>query len=264
MSSGYLILGVFLFLVYPVLIYLMGGTSKLVLFFLYCFVGIGLALFFSGIISLQKKYMIENIPTSRTRGLAVGFVELYGKAVPGRTKLTSPLTKRECVYFSYRIVASDMQRSDGNVASGSMYLNFYLQDESGSVLVNMEGAKMDISPSYDSETLVEGFPDTVRQFCLENMIAGPVHATESIIAPNDKIYVLGTAARNPYYKEDSSNINQQDKLMIQKANDVYYISDKHETKIISELRYKSVRGLAYGMAITLVSLAILFKYHNIL
>ena len=64
--------------------------------------GFGVWSFFRGFKRLRRKRLIENIPTSTIRGLAMGLVELYGEART-KTPLKSPLTKADCVLYMYKI-----------------------------------------------------------------------------------------------------------------------------------------------------------------
>ncbi len=63
----------------------------------FCF---GVWSFFDGFKRLREKRLVENIPTSTVRGLAMGLVELGGKA-ENTALLKSPLTKTECVLYQY-------------------------------------------------------------------------------------------------------------------------------------------------------------------
>ena len=58
----------------------------------------GLFLFWKGFSWLKQKRLIENIPTSKIRSIAMGLVEIYGEVVPTQEKiLKSPFTNKDCV-----------------------------------------------------------------------------------------------------------------------------------------------------------------------
>ncbi|HNV24299.1 MAG TPA: hypothetical protein PKH98_05360, partial [Candidatus Omnitrophota bacterium] len=65
--------------------------------------GVGVFIFFGGFQSLRRKRKIENIPTSTIRGLALGLVELVGKAKKNKILHKSPLTKTDCDFYRYQI-----------------------------------------------------------------------------------------------------------------------------------------------------------------
>ena len=53
---------------------------------------------------LKKSRIIQNVPTSKIRSAAQGYIELDGKAMDySESPLYAPLSKRHCVWFSYSI-----------------------------------------------------------------------------------------------------------------------------------------------------------------
>ena len=75
-------------------------------FFILCigFV-LGIIGFFKGFKLRKKKRLIENIPTSTVRGMAVGLVEVKGQAVEYKGTLKTPFAKADSVFFHYKIVS---------------------------------------------------------------------------------------------------------------------------------------------------------------
>ncbi|MDD5086676.1 MAG: hypothetical protein PHV16_02895, partial [Candidatus Nanoarchaeia archaeon] len=62
------------------------------------FFAAGVFLFWEGIKTLKHKRLIENIPTSKIRSLAMGLVEIYGEVVPAyKEVLKSPFSNKDCV-----------------------------------------------------------------------------------------------------------------------------------------------------------------------
>lgn len=104
----------------------------------------GLVLFYRGFGLLQRKRFIEEIPTSTIRGAALGLVEVSGTAT-GDCTLVAPLSQLDC-YF-YQLTAWGTKK----VAEESLCVPFYLDDETGRLLVDPEGAKLDITPGYSQE-----------------------------------------------------------------------------------------------------------------
>ncbi|MDI6735416.1 MAG: hypothetical protein QME42_04345 [bacterium] len=66
------------------------------------FILIGPGLFFYGFFKLKKKRLIEDIPTSKIRSVAMGFAEIKGKARQ-KIPLKSPLTSADCVYYKFLV-----------------------------------------------------------------------------------------------------------------------------------------------------------------
>ncbi len=131
--------------------------------------GLGIILFVKGIGWMRKRRLIENIPTSKVRSLAMGLVEIFGEAVPAQGKiLKSPFSGKDCIYYRYII---DEYRSSGKssrwvtVDKGDSHENFYLKDDTGSVLVDPGGANVDIPMDFEfGSGLGKDPPKPVREF----------------------------------------------------------------------------------------------------
>ena len=130
---------------------------------------IGIPLFIMGFIWLKQKRLIENIPTSKIRSLAMGLVEVYGKVVPWQgTMLKSPMTNRDCVYYKY--TTEEYRRSGKHshwvtIKKDMGSIHFNLKDETGMVLVNPKGAKIDIPKDFEFRSgLGTDPPTSVKQF----------------------------------------------------------------------------------------------------
>jgi hypothetical protein len=95
-----------------------------------------------GLRKLREKRLIENISTSTVRAAAMGLVELSGQAL-ARQVQKSPISQRDCCWWNCQV---QEYRSSGKSSRwvtikqiGSTDL-FYLNDPTGSVLVNPFGA----------------------------------------------------------------------------------------------------------------------------
>jgi hypothetical protein len=107
---------------------------------------LGLLFLVRGVELGARRRLIENTPTSRVRSLAMGFVELVGRA-RRRYELKLPYLLADCVYYRYRI---SEQRHTGQGTrwavverGGSGPVPFLLEDETGRVLVDPEGARVE-------------------------------------------------------------------------------------------------------------------------
>ena len=146
--------------------------------------GGGLILF--GFTVLRRKHLLEDIPTSRIRSVAMGFAELAGRA-KSRTPLAAPYSQIPCVYFRY-LVEEERRRSRGGrewvaIDRGASSEPFYLQDTTGALLVDPSGA----------ETVLQ------RSFCRvergEGWLARRKRYSEWWIVPGQKMFVAGTVRR---------------------------------------------------------------------
>ncbi|HLD18910.1 MAG TPA: GIDE domain-containing protein, partial [Candidatus Nanoarchaeia archaeon] len=237
----------------------------------------GIILFFGGFRMYRLVKTIENTPTSKIRSIAMGSVEVFGKVVPSRGSiLYSPFSNSKCVYYCYKIDEwrKTGKRSSGwvTVKQGTNAIPFFIQDGTGTVLIDSKGAEIDIPQDFTRESGIGNEPtDIMKKFMsVEGMshegwfgINKKMRYSESYIAPGDSLYVMGIAGDNPKVKDGSANSNQAD-IMIQKGKGFFYISDQPEKKVLSKLRWRCYLGIAGGAALIIGCLAILFSQFNIL
>ena len=238
----------------------------------------GLWLFFRGFKTYRLKKLIEHLPTSKVRSIAMGMVEIAGKAVPAEKKsLKSPFTSKDCVYYKYTV---EEYRSSGKsshwvtIKSGDSCMPFFLQDDTGKVLVDPKGAEIDIPMDNEFKSR-SGYnpPKEVMTFLVANRLNHKnilgfnkmMRYREYYLAPNDPAYVLGTAGDNPFVEEGTGASNADD-IMIQKgkSGDFYYISDSGEKAVLSKISGKAYLQVFGGGALSVVCLAVIFWYFRIL
>jgi len=177
------------------------------------FLGLGIWGFFWGFMRLRRKRMIENIPTSTVRGLALGLVELVGKAK--RAKLfRSPLTGAECVMYRYLVERYERRGRSSTwvtVAKGdTLYCPFWLDDGTGKILVFPQSAELILPVDYQfttgwGKTLpsnLSGFMDKHAIRCRGLFGNRTLRFREWYISPDDTVYVLGVAKKSLDYQAD--------------------------------------------------------------
>ncbi len=116
----------------------------------------------------RRRRLIDNLPTSKTSGVFIGLVELKG-AAEAASPLTSYLAERACVQYAWtveehwsRVVTETYTDDKGNtqtrtrhesgwtnVANGSDAIPFNLHDDSGTILVQPAGAKLEPLKIFD-------------------------------------------------------------------------------------------------------------------
>ena len=237
---------------------------------------VGLWLFYKGFKSYRLKRMIENIPTSKIRSLAMGLVEIYGRVLPAEKKIfKSPLTGKDCVYYHYTI---EELRSSGKssrwvtIKEDAQGVPFFLEDETGRVLVDSAGAEFGMSADFEySSSIFKKPPQQVSDFLTASRIARSffglkksMRFKEWIIAPDDKLYIMGTADDNPFVEEGSARQNAED-IMIRKGKHekTYYISDKDEKSTLSSISWKAYGMVFGGGALSAACLTVIFLYLGI-
>ncbi len=167
----------------------------------------GLFLFYRGFGLLQRKRLIMNTPVSKVRSAAMGLVEISGLAI-GPYSLVAPITGRPCYYFRTMVWQWKRQgKSDTWVkeADVSLHVPFYLDDNTGRVLVNPQGADLDIHCDFKEEFSHSIFsssleiPANITNFLLMHGVSTDkkIKIEEYCIKPKNSLFVLGTLAHNP-------------------------------------------------------------------
>jgi hypothetical protein len=180
----------------------MGGT-----FFL-----AGLCMFAYALMLLYYRRLVENTPTSKIRSMSLGMVELSGKTRRYHD-LRTPATQTPCVFYNSRRYKLN-KTSEGShwtltrsVTSGK--IPFYIEDDTGRVLVNPNGAVFSIplvtqtfSGSYVPGLTIQLYdPDT--------------KVTEDIIPVGIRVYVFGSANIVRYGKDTQARVIEKLRLLKQ-------------------------------------------------
>ena len=167
----------------------------------------GVYLFYRGFRTLQRERLIRDTPTSKIRSASIGLVEVSGLAV-GPYTVPAPISGLPCYY--YRTTAWQWQRRGKNnewvkVADECLHVPFFLDDNTGRLLVDPRGAEMDIhcdfkqefSNSFFSTSL--GVPANVSNFLARHGVGDDrkIKVEEYCIKPKNALFILGTLAQNP-------------------------------------------------------------------
>jgi hypothetical protein len=168
---------------------------------------LGLYWFYKGFRLLQRKRLILNTPASRIRSASMGLVEISGLA-SGPYVLTSPFRQVDCYY--YRSTAWQLKQQGKNsqwvkVAEEILHVPFYLDDDTGKVLVDPRGAEMDLHcdlrEQYHRSILFSGpeMPGSVAGFLTRHGVDSDkrIKVEEYCIKPKNFLFVLGTLSQNP-------------------------------------------------------------------
>ena len=136
----------------------------------------------------------------------MGMVELNGLAV-GPYTMIAPITQRPCYY--YRTLAWEWKQSGKNkqwvkVAAECMHVPFFLDDNTGKVLVDPRGADLDLHRDFQEEFCDSFFttkteaPDNVRSFLQRYGVStsNKIKVEEYCIKPKNALFLLGTLSEN--------------------------------------------------------------------
>lgn len=213
----------------------------------------------------RRKRLLHVLPTSRTQGVFVGFVELKGTA-ESEVPLTSWLSSRICVLYSWsvqehwrRTVQETYRDQQGNtrtrtrvesgwttVDSGGEMQPFYLKDDTGCVLVRPEGADIR-QVTFLSETCGPSHPLYYGR--------GPAGAimnsthdrrfVETGIPLHEELFIVGQA------RERSDIVAPE--IAAHKAAPMYLVTAESEEQVLKRLGFSQgawwfVSGAAAGGA----------------
>ena len=167
----------------------------------------GVYLFYRGFRLLQQKRLILDTPASKIRSASLGLVEISGLAA-GPYTMIAPITGVSCFYV--RTMAWQWQRKGKNnqwvkVADESLHVPFFLDDNTGRLLVDPQGAEMDIHRDFHEEFSNSMFsgdlqvPPNISTFLVRNCISTnqKLKIEEYCIKPKNSLFILGTLAQNP-------------------------------------------------------------------
>ncbi|HUK47123.1 MAG TPA: hypothetical protein VLW06_06010 [Terriglobales bacterium] len=167
----------------------------------------GFYLFYRGFRLLQRRRLILNTPESKIRSASMGLVEINGLAT-GPNVITSPLKQVDCFY--YRSVAWELRQQGKNsewikIGEECLHVPFYLDDGTGTVLINPSGADMDLHCDFKEEygnslfVTSGAMSGNVSQFLARHgaNFDRRLKVEEFCIKPKNFLFVLGTLAQNP-------------------------------------------------------------------
>jgi hypothetical protein len=174
----------------------------------WCAIGFcaGVVLFFYGFRLLQRRRLILDTPFSKIRSASLGMVEISGLAT-GPYTLLAPITARPCYYF--RTVVWEWKQHGKNkewvkIAGECMHVPFFLDDNTGRMLIDPRGADLDLHRDFQEEfcdsffTTKDPAPESVRTFLARHGVItnNRIKVEEFCIKPKNALFTLGTLAEN--------------------------------------------------------------------
>ena len=143
---------------------------------------------------------IKDTPTSQIGGLTDGYREIKGRIAKGDKKLQSPMTGKQCVYYSFT-VAESHQDGDKEILCDKKSTRFYLKDGTGTAALEIDGAELvldvdhhDKSGSFNAaspklEAILKRYDKSSKGLLFNKNLK----YEETILEVGDELYVLGPA-----------------------------------------------------------------------
>jgi hypothetical protein len=116
--------------------------------------GAGLFWFFKGFRIFREYRVLADTPEIPIRSMAMGLVDIHGKA-KGQQTVLSPVTKTPCFFYKVDIERWVRDKDGGHwshAATDAEGVTFYLEDATGKVLVDAHGAEYDLIQTAKRET----------------------------------------------------------------------------------------------------------------
>lgn len=157
----------------------------------------GVVMFVSGFAQLRRARLMEDMPTSRVRSAAQGYVELQGHArlLPG-PEIRSPLSNERCCWWEFKVEHRQTEHHSGKrrvewvtIDKGISDELFLLFDDTGECVVDPRGA-----------TVIPSLSRTWRGHQVRPMVFpkhssmlgfGDYRYTEKLVQFGDLLYALG-------------------------------------------------------------------------
>lgn len=252
---------------------------------------LGISFVFYGLSTYRLYRFHSDTAVSTIRSIAMGFVEVFGSAMPaGQPPAPSPIFAKSCLCYEVNVEIAAPMAADVQDADWSTYFvdrpagRFYLQDQTGKVLVDVRGAHFDlisyqceikISPSGEPQVWRRSPARRTRAFdqpneaALAPYVSGegisgvaerkpfkPGHRfrlTERCIRPFGRYSVAGTCVENPQPKDEL------DRNMIVKGTNekTFEISWQPETEQQDQLLRRAKAAIYGGAILAVVSLAVI-------
>ncbi len=204
---------------------------------------IGAVCLLVGFSQLRKRRVIQNIPTSKIRSAAMGQVEVKGTVHSSET-YTAPLSGDPCVW--YRLITRQYYpdgkgggtwRETGREEKGR-YL--YLQDETGTCLLDLQGADIEVALHKDTQPRNNG----LQMGVMVHVGSKRIRKEEYIITEGERLYTLANAAPN-----EDAQTKEAAPLRLGKGAAFFTVSDKSEKKLTRNLLVSSLVFTLIGAAL---------------
>jgi len=172
------------------------------------------------------KRLIENIPTSKTKGVTYGLAEIKGRIQPiDDVTLNAPLTGTACVWYRYLVKEKQRTGKSSNwvtISDDTNHIYFMCEDREGQLKIDPSKAEV-----------ITRHKRTKR--------SGNMRYTQWMVKSTDSLYAIGSA------KIDTQH---PDKLMLakDKRDGLLIISNRKEQEIMLYKSQKAMFALMLAMS----------------
>lgn len=168
-----------------------------------------------GFLRFLLKRMVENLPTSKVRSAAMGVCELQGTVRPWRDPLKAYYSGLDCVLYQYLV---ERRRTDSKgrtrwetIHEGGRRAPFYLEDETGRILVDPQGLRLELDVGFEAHgdnipapgmALSEDWRKQSFNPWPSLMEGTAYRVREWLLCPGDPAFILGGIGKNRDFVQD--------------------------------------------------------------
>lgn len=222
---------------------------------------LGLALLLGGRRKLRQWRLVAATPTTpAARVVEEGPVEVEGEVQPEGPLAAAPFSGEPCVFGAWGVTAAGprtgRKQAPDVVAEGRVGGAFRVKDASGSVLVDPEGAELDVRETWRHRALPgEPPPQPVARFLVAESVdvdelralGRSVAYGESVLRPGDRVFVLGVAGR-----DDAGRLR-----VGARGGFPFVVSVRPEREVARQARAAGIALTLFGAIVTGVGLYVL-------
>lgn len=227
---------------------------------------------YGGFTEWRELRLIRNTPTSKIRSMAMGTVELKGTAEQGPEDmiLESPFSGEDCLFYRYQIEEYRQQGKNSSwvtISQGKEGVRFVLDDGTGEVIVDPDGAELEIPPEGEIRVnSEEQETEEIREFLNQEGISGPGgligdndrRYKEWFVSPGEEVYVFGYASTENDDKGEYPIIKHDDR------EEMFMISDRSEKELRRSKKWESIFLVVGGASGTVALYGALLAFTGVL
>jgi len=232
----------------------------------------GAYLVVNAVVRYRKERLVENTPLAKARSVAMGRTNIEGTATPVDEPLARPCTDGECLDARWEVKQVSTRTEDtttySTVAEGSYGQRFYLEDETGQILVeDPADADVMIADEYETEIDVSGGsspPDPIPAVCADQ----EVHDADddrkyepAILPPDTELLVFGAASR----LEDAGAYDSVHDVVVGRdpMTGRFMLTDESEDEFVTSTRRRATEVLV-GLVLMAVPLYLVLQFFSLL
>ena len=230
---------------------------------------IGILFFLQARKILMLKDRIEKTKSILIKNIKEGPVSLDGTVVPIKKEiLKSPFLRQDCVYYSYKIKKLAPKEHSNYwkpYKTGSKSVDFYLEDATGNALINGKHSTFEVFGEFSSAYYAESVPKGMNAFLKENKLLEKItssfalphelHFSEATLRPDDWIYVLGYAVKNPNPRKSPEG--KAPYLIKCSTSSPLFVFDKRKSELLSFLSMQYWRYFILGVVSILLAIIVM-------